>query len=539
MFQLLIVDDEIESLEWLVELFEACDEEINIYTASVAREALELLNDIKFDIVLTDIQMPGMDGLELYKRIKENWSHIRVIFLTGYSTHEILYQVAQDKTIRYLVKTETPQKIVNTVLEVYGELRKEREAALKQRQNEALLSQAKYWLEKGIMEQLVNELVEPQAVKEQLLHMEIPVKTDQPFILFMARISTADDAVRYEDQEYILAAVRENVPRTVRLAVYILDFHYITGIVQPRMAGFPADWNNLFRTCAEGLESVKRLCGEKLEIRMAAAVYREAIQLEDLSAAYHTLRRKLIPLARGNEEGVLSVLPSGDESGYIGSKTGAMKRLMLESYMEQGRLNEVCRILPEAAGRLLSYDSMHDLEALEIYYSISMIFIKYINANGWTEKIPFQIGMYPLTSVEDFRDWGEAVDYLMKLAAVLANLTKEDEYSYGDQAIQRVEQYIYAHLQDDLSLQVLADVGNFNASYLSRIFKQKYHCNLSDYIVRARMSLAKELLINTNEKIYLIAEKAGYGTISSFNRVFRKMEGMSPAEYRAANHIGE
>ena len=71
------------------------------------------------------------------------------------------------------------------------------------------------------------------------------------------------------------------------------------------------------------------------------------------------------------------------------------------------------------------------------------------------------------------------------------------------------------------------------------IFKQKYHCNLSDYIVRARMSLAKELLINTNEKIYLIAEKAGYGTISSFNRVFRKMEGMSPAEYRAANHIGE
>lgn len=53
------------------------------------------------------------------------------------------------------------------------------------------------------------------------------------------------------------------------------------------------------------------------------------------------------------------------------------------------------------------------------------------------------------------------------------------------------------------------------------------------------MSLAKELLINTNEKIYLIAEKAGYGTISSFNRVFRKMEGMSPAEYRAANHIGE
>ncbi|MFR9233450.1 MAG: response regulator [Eisenbergiella massiliensis] len=118
MFQLLIVDDEIESLEWLVELFESCGEEIAIYTASTARKALELLQDIKFDIVLTDIQMPGMNGLELYKKIKENWSHIRIVFLTGYSNHEILYELAQDKRIRYLLKTEKPKKIVDTVIEV-------------------------------------------------------------------------------------------------------------------------------------------------------------------------------------------------------------------------------------------------------------------------------------------------------------------------------------------------------------------------------------------------------------------------------------
>ena len=168
-----------------------------------------------------------------------------------------------------------------------------------------------------------------------------------------------------------------------------------------------------------------------------------------------------------------------------------------------------------------------------------MIFIKYINVNGWYEKIPFQISMYPLTSVENFHDWGEAIDYLMRLTGVLTGLLKEDEFLYGNRAIQRVEQYIRNHLQDDLSLQVLADVGNFNVSYLSRIFKQKYHCNLSNYIVKARISLAKELLTNTNDKIYSIAEKVGYGNISSFNRVFRKSEGMSPAEYRETYYIGE
>ena len=142
-----------------------------------------------------------------------------------------------------------------------------------------------------------------------------------------------------------------------------------------------------------------------------------------------------------------------------------------------------------------------------------------------------------MTRVEDFADWSEAADYLMKLMEVLLGLMEEDEDIYKQQAILRVEQYIRNHLKDDLSLQVLADVGSFNASYLSRIFKQKYHCNLSDYIARERICLAKELLANTNEKINHIAKEVGYNTISSFNRVFRKSEGMAPAEYRAVYHI--
>lgn len=537
MFQLLIVDDEIESLEWLVELFENCEEEIAIYTASRSRKALELLDEIKFDIVLTDIQMPGMNGLELYEKIKEKWSHIRIVFLTGYSTHDILYQVTQDKNIRYLLKTESPNKIVQTVLEVHKELLEEQEAALKQRQNEVLLSKAKYWLEKGVIDQLVHGLSNPQSAKEQLQEMRVAIDINQPVALFLIRINSESEEICYGDQEYIFAAVQENMPRMIRMTSYILDFRYLIVIAQPKLSSDLADWNTVFRVCGEGLESVKRICGEKLGIQMTAAIYRGSILLEELGVTYHLLRRKLVPLVKEKEEGILFISPTEDESNHMDGKTGAMQILRLENILEQGKINEVCETLQEVAKPLLAYKSMHDLEALEIYYSISTLFIRYINVNDWAKKIPFQIGMYPLTSVEDFRDWSEAVDYLMRLAHILSNLMGEDEFSYRNQAIQRVEQYIQDHLQDDLSLQVLADVGNFNTSYLSRIFKQKYHCNLSDYIVKARITLAKDMLTNTNEKIYLIAEKVGYGTISSFNRVFRKLEGMSPAEYRDTYHI--
>ena len=537
MFQLLIVDDETESLEWLEEMFESSDDEINVYTASTGRKALELLNNVKFDVVLTDIQMPGMSGLELYEKIKEDWPHTRIVFLTGYGTHEILYQVAQDRKIRYLVKTETSERIVDTVVEAYRELLEEQEAALKQKRNDTLLSKAKYWLEKGLIEQLLYGAADASSVKKQLEELELPVKVDLPVILFLARLDVSEEVISYEEQEYILAAIQENMPRTVKEIAYILNLNYVLGIVQPRLTGGQADWGSVFRVCAGGLESVKDLCCKKLNIRISAAIYREEVLLEQIGSIFHILRRKLIPLGKGDDEGVLLVNQSDDEARRIDSRVGAIKLPMLENYLEQGNQKGCREILRQVTAPLLFCQSMHNLEALELYYGISMVFIKYINANGWTKKIPFHIGIYPLTRVEDFADWSEAADYLMKLMEVLLGLMEEDEDIYKQQAILRVEQYIRNHLKDDLSLQVLADVGSFNASYLSRIFKQKYHCNLSDYIARERICLAKELLANTNEKINHIAKEVGYNTISSFNRVFRKSEGMAPAEYRAVYHI--
>ena len=69
---LLIVDDEYDALAWLEEMFKyEFDREIDVYPASSAVHALELLNRVKFDVVLTDVRMPGMDGITLFQKIKD------------------------------------------------------------------------------------------------------------------------------------------------------------------------------------------------------------------------------------------------------------------------------------------------------------------------------------------------------------------------------------------------------------------------------------------------------------------------------------
>ena len=85
MYRLLIVDDEYQIVDWLYELFRGIPYlDLDICKAYSGSEALEWLNRTKIDIVITDICMPGIDGLELADRIYKNWPFCKLIFLTGY-----------------------------------------------------------------------------------------------------------------------------------------------------------------------------------------------------------------------------------------------------------------------------------------------------------------------------------------------------------------------------------------------------------------------------------------------------------------------
>ena len=83
-----------------------------------------------------------------------------------------------------------------------------------------------------------------------------------------------------------------------------------------------------------------------------------------------------------------------------------------------------------------------------------------------------------------------------------------------------------------MSLTRLAEIGGFNASYLSRVFKQKYGMNVSDYVTQKRMRLAALLLETTGDRIQTIAEKTGYLSSQSFARAFKNYYAASAAEYR-------
>ena len=535
MYKLLIVDDELENLEWLEELFRyEAPRELEIYTALSARKAIEILNSVKCDIVLTDIKMPKMSGMELYRHIKENWPRCRVIFLTGYRDHETLYEAAQDKSVRYLLKTEGDANIMDTVMQAVYELDRQREELTLERERGILFEKARYWIKKDFWEQAVTGTGIELPVQRKLEELGISLKADYPVLFFLGHIEEVGTNISRERVEGVMELITRSMPGILRIELCVTEQRYLLLLVQPKMLDAYTDWKRAFRVSYGALEDVQDICAGEPGLVIKFAVDKEPVSFEQLSEKYYKLKKGIASMLSEEGSGIMEIRESAEEAKKEAYQFDAkLSRLpLLTEYLEKGSREEGLKVLSELTAPLLQGASRHDIKALELYYNISMIYLKVISLNGLEEKIPFRIGLYKLTNAESFNSWEEAVDYLKETYYAISVSLEESRGDRQDQTLNKVEKYIHEHLGEDLTLTVLADVGGFNAAYLSRIFKQKYQCNLSVYIMNERVKQAKKLLVETDEKINRIGEMVGYLTPHSFTRVFKAAEGITPAEYR-------
>jgi two-component system response regulator YesN len=161
--------------------------------------------------------------------------------------------------------------------------------------------------------------------------------------------------------------------------------------------------------------------------------------------------------------------------------------------------------------------------------------LSYINDYGLSEAM--------MTTPEIFNTFytycskEDMYDRLLHIARRIFEVRMKSKNRHDNSIIKKIQRYIVSNLSGDLSLETIGDIFYMNPAYMSRLYKQTTGQNISDYITKKRMELANKLLLHSEMKIYIIAKEVGYASPAYFNRIFKKIESVTPQEYREKHKI--
>lgn len=552
MYKVLLVDDEQYIIDMLLDLFayKYNKEELDIYTANSGASALEILRNNKIDIILLDINMPGINGFEVAKQVEINWPDCHIIFLTGSDSFDYIYEASKKKNIKYILKMESDDVILGAVDESIQSI----ESAL---HNKTILQQSHqkelwiyYLVTREVFKSFMNGSDLHKVITANgLSHTDFSIQLDKKVYLMYTNIRFNKPNISLLKNQLYLLQFKSYLEQTLQdrfnIELYVKDTSTLLFFLQEKETTFKDQEIDIdpFVFLSESLDNYGVFLSNNYDITPLIMLYNEQIPLTEipnlsrtLDDYYtdHYLKNTLVsPLSLNVSAKDLASKPQNT----ISSITAKLQEdiTSVEFLLYQKDIQKLLPLLDSIYEKGFPHKSMHHLESIEIYQMISLKYLHYINHLQINESLAPKIGLSSLFFLGNFSDWKQAFSYLKKLSKTIVTLINDQGGDKNELLIITIKKYIKDNLHKNLTLSSIANHVNYNSSYISRTFKKQTSKSITEYIRNVKVDKAKSDLTNTNKSISQISEELGYETSQYFSITFKKATGISPSEYRSKN----
>ncbi|MBC8061097.1 MAG: response regulator [Clostridiaceae bacterium] len=535
MYKLILVDDEeevrkgiLKKIQWEQYGFQLIGEAEN------GREALEIAEKVTPDVVITDIKMPFMDGLQLSEVLKKRFPNIKIIILTGFDEFEYAHRAVNLNVIEYALKPVSSKDLIEILLKAKTQIDEELS-------KKADMDDLKEHYVKSLpilKEKFFTSLITSKMPKEEIQEKSINYNVCLDGKAFVVAVISMDQGDIYYSKKTEYAKTLELIKfavfniATEILSKYNMDnvFMYNDQVIlisnyseEDRIAIS----NKILPILEEIRQNIKRCLMLTVTIGLGTIFSDVSLISDSYENAMSALDYRLII---GNDRTIWieDIEPSSKDKIVFDE----IMEHDLSSAIKVGTEEEINDILDKMFDKLLAVKvpfKDYQIYLLEMLTTILKVAknsnVDLVNVFG--ENYNLFVELYEFNDLNRVRKWFKDIS-LRIWTYIIA-----DRQDTCKLLVQKAEDYISRYYSDsEITINKLCNYLHISPTYFSFIFKRETEMTFVNYLTQIRMDMSKELLRTTNMKSSAIAKYVGYSEPNYFSYCFKKYFGVSPSEYR-------
>ncbi len=540
MYRVMIVDDEPLILAGIASLLDWKEYGCEISgKAANGQQALKLMEEQKPDIVITDIKMPGMDGIGFMKAVKERgWDDVIFILLTNLEEFSLARQALSLGAVEYLVKMELTEEKLADSLKLAME---RREMKRKAEAAGTAVTVSREEAVRGYIEKLLTDggtfsggassgnAGEASAQNQGEGYDSCLRRPVLAIISFNYGYEGFSSDFTREDQKKVISFAENIIEQMVKgyFDHSCLVRRELNSLVLVMSTDGIEDYREQIRSLGEKIISVVK---DYFEVSVSVAVSSRkeslgefgALLYEAMSATNHYFYHSLDPVVFYSEECETSARHTG--SFHIGFLKKDLSQAV--ALNDSGRLEE---ILDQVACLLREHNPSRQQAVnacANLYFFLSSFF-----EDGEEPDFPYEVNI--MEKLGRLGTLGQIIQWINWFKEAVSRILERRRDTRVDKIAEMVREYVMEHYKERITLGQAAEALNISQGYLSTAFKKQSGESFTNYVSAIKIEKAKELIASHQYMMYEVSDLLGFDTPFYFSKVFKKVTGMSPKEYEA------
>jgi two-component system response regulator YesN len=528
MYKVLLADDEgivLDSLRFILEknFGEACE----VRTAKSGRMVIEIAQEFTPDIAILDIQMPGINGIEAMKEIRTFNTSMVIIVISAYDKFAFAQEALNLGAQKYITKPFTREKVVEAVQKAMNLIDEDR----KKRSNHLLVREKLQTVVPIIENGFINLILFQEDFTTEMESYKnlLDIKEEYGFLITV-QFGEQDKSGNLENPIGTSVQLQNNI-NTIREVIKEFFINAVVGSIMANKIVFFVPWlagSMEFEERSKVIERTRNMIHKlrrqtNLHFRAGIGNVKTFVQLHE---SYEE-SKKALRIGKGSVIQVQDLMLGCDyEKDYPADLEEKLFQYVRSGNVEGSR---------DSANQFYDWmvqsysEYMQDIKTKVLEFVMSAEREAFLSGGmqyGLLYRKDYLDTVLACSSYEELRLW-----FIRKIMEATRNVT-EKKREQNNSIVGKAKEYMKQNYEKDLSLDDVAKYVDISPYYFSKLFKEEEGENFIDYLTSLRIEKAKMLLQNTDQSMKEICSEVGYSDPNYFSRIFKKVAGLTPTEYR-------